>query len=205
MRAWRSSSPRPSSGTPKSAPNWPSTSSPSSRRPSTRSRACLRQVEFFETQVKPSTQERQDRLRLGRCPAVRDGPRAVPMCLKDDFDLTLQPAIGTMPTITEIGMAALLPKANESAKVVAVGGGKLGSGGRRHGHQGPQGPGRLPEGPRRRAGLRRQARRPAAQALEEGQGRHPERPAGPGHLAGDRRIGREGQHPASPAVRWTAC
>jgi hypothetical protein len=30
-----------------------------------------------------------------------------------------------MPTITEIGMAALLPKANESAKVVSVGGGKL--------------------------------------------------------------------------------
>src|SRR5260370_23942108 len=30
-----------------------------------------------------------------------------------------------MPTITEIGMAALLPKAHGSAKVVAVGGGKL--------------------------------------------------------------------------------
>ena len=46
--------------------------------------------------------------------------------LKDDFNLELQPAIGTMPTITEIGMAALLPKAHESAKVVAVGGGKGG-------------------------------------------------------------------------------
>ena len=45
--------------------------------------------------------------------------------LQDDFDLTLQPALGTIPTITEIGMAALLPKAGESAKVVAVGGGKL--------------------------------------------------------------------------------
>jgi hypothetical protein len=45
--------------------------------------------------------------------------------LKDDFDLTIQPAIGTIPTITEIGMAALLPKANESLKVVAIGGGKL--------------------------------------------------------------------------------
>ena len=30
-----------------------------------------------------------------------------------------------MPTITEIGMAALLPEAHESAKVVSVGGGKL--------------------------------------------------------------------------------
>ena len=45
--------------------------------------------------------------------------------LKDDFDLTLQPAIATMPTITEIGMASLLPKANQSAKVVSVGNGKL--------------------------------------------------------------------------------
>src|SRR5205814_9143526 len=45
--------------------------------------------------------------------------------LKDDFDLTIQPALGTIPTITEIGMAALLPKAHESTKVVAVGGGKL--------------------------------------------------------------------------------
>ena len=45
--------------------------------------------------------------------------------LKDDFELEIQPAIGTIPTITEIGMAALLPKANESAKVVSLGGGKL--------------------------------------------------------------------------------
>ncbi len=46
--------------------------------------------------------------------------------LKDDFELSLQPALGTIPTITEIGMAALLPRANQSAKVVPVGGGKLG-------------------------------------------------------------------------------
>ena len=80
-----------------------------------------------------------------------------------------------------------------------MGGGKLGAGDRRHGHQGPQGPGRLPEGPRRRAGLRRQARRPAAQADEEGQGRHPERPTGPDHLAGDRRTLRGRQHRPGPA------
>ena len=49
----------------------------------------------------------------------------MPACSKDDFELSLQPAIGTVPTITEIGMAALLPRADESAKVVAVGGGKL--------------------------------------------------------------------------------
>ncbi len=46
--------------------------------------------------------------------------------LKDDFKLELSSAIATMPTITEIGMASLLPKAHESSKVVAVGGGKLG-------------------------------------------------------------------------------
>jgi hypothetical protein len=45
--------------------------------------------------------------------------------VKDDFELEIQPAISMMPTITEIGMAALLPKAHESGKVVAVGGGKL--------------------------------------------------------------------------------
>jgi hypothetical protein len=45
--------------------------------------------------------------------------------LKHDFELELQPAIGSIPTITEIGMATLLPKADASAKVVALGGGKL--------------------------------------------------------------------------------
>ena len=41
--------------------------------------------------------------------------------LKDDFKLELSSAIATMPTITEIDMASLLPKAHESSKVVAVG------------------------------------------------------------------------------------
>src|SRR5205814_490037 len=45
--------------------------------------------------------------------------------LKVDFELSIQPALGTIPTITEIGMAALLPKANEAPKVVSMGGGKL--------------------------------------------------------------------------------
>ena len=111
----------------------------------------LRQRDVFEKQVKPQLGRGQGRLRLGGCPAVRDGPGTVHGCSRTTSSWTLQPALGTMPTITEIGMAALLPKAHESAKVVAVGGGKLGAGDRRHGHQGPQGPGRLPEGPRRRA------------------------------------------------------
>lgn len=51
--------------------------------------------------------------------------RELTRLLADDFTIDLSPAIGTMPTITEIGMACLLPKAHESAKIVSIGGGKL--------------------------------------------------------------------------------
>ena len=84
----------------------------------------LRQRDIFEKQVKPLLGEGKvayvwvDALRF-------EMARELCRLLKDDFKLEIQPAIGTMPTITEIGMAALLPKAHESAKVVAVGGGKL--------------------------------------------------------------------------------
>ena len=84
----------------------------------------LRQRDVFEKQVKPRLGEGKvayvwvDALRF-------EMARELCRLLKDDFTLEVQPAIGTMPTITEIGMAALLPKAHESAKVVAVGGGKL--------------------------------------------------------------------------------
>jgi hypothetical protein len=85
----------------------------------------LRQRDFFETHVKPKLGEGKvayvwvDALRF-------EMARELCRLLKDDFALAVHPAIGTIPTITEIGMAALLPKAHESAKVVAVGGGKLG-------------------------------------------------------------------------------
>ncbi|MBS1828811.1 MAG: PglZ domain-containing protein [Acidobacteria bacterium] len=84
----------------------------------------LQQREIFEKQVKPLLGDGKvayvwvDALRF-------EMARELSRLLKDDFDLTLQAAVGTIPTITEIGMAALLPKANESAKVVAVGGGKV--------------------------------------------------------------------------------
>ena len=84
----------------------------------------LRQRDIFEKQVKPLLGEGKvayvwvDALRF-------EMARELCRLLKDDFELEIQPAIGTIPTITEIGMAALLPKADESAKVVAVGGGKL--------------------------------------------------------------------------------
>ena len=85
----------------------------------------LRQRDFFQTQVRPKLDGGKvayvwvDALRF-------EMARELCRLLKDDFELTLQPAIGTLPTITEIGMAALLPKAHEGAKVVSVGSGKLG-------------------------------------------------------------------------------
>jgi hypothetical protein len=85
----------------------------------------LRQRDFFEAQVKPRLGDGKvaylwvDALRF-------EMARELARLLEDDFDLAIQPALGTVPTITEIGMAALLPGAKESAKVVAVGGGKLG-------------------------------------------------------------------------------
>src|SRR5207244_11716594 len=85
----------------------------------------LRQRDIFEKQVKPHLGE--GKLAYVWVDAMRfEMARELCRLLKDDFDLTVQPAIGTTPTITEIGMAALLPKANESAKVVSVGNGKLG-------------------------------------------------------------------------------
>jgi hypothetical protein len=85
----------------------------------------LRQRDFFETRVKPKLGE--GKLAYLWVDALRfEMARELGRLLTDDFDIAIQPALGTIPTITEIGMAALLPKANESLKVVTVGGGKLG-------------------------------------------------------------------------------
>ncbi|GIX04290.1 MAG: PglZ domain-containing protein [Planctomycetaceae bacterium] len=85
----------------------------------------LRQRDIFEKQVKPRLGEGKvgyiwvDALRF-------EMGRELARLLQDDFEPQLQPALGTIPTITEIGMAALLPKAHESIRVVRVGDGKLG-------------------------------------------------------------------------------
>ncbi len=85
----------------------------------------LRQVQVFESQVRPRLGEGKvayvwvDALRFEMARELAD-------VLKADFDLTIRPALGTAPTITEIGMAALLPRADQGAKVVPVGNGKLG-------------------------------------------------------------------------------
>jgi PglZ domain len=85
----------------------------------------LQQRDFFETQVKPRLGD--GKIAYVWVDALRfEMARELCPLLKDDFDLAIQPGLGTIPTITEIGMAALLPKANQSPKLVAVGGGKLG-------------------------------------------------------------------------------
>ena len=83
-----------------------------------------RQVDLFDTEVQAKLQEGKtayvwvDALRF-------EMARELMEVLKEDFDINLEPAIATMPTITEIGMASLLPKAGQSARVVSVGNGKL--------------------------------------------------------------------------------
>ena len=83
-----------------------------------------RQRDTFEKQVKPLLDEGKvayvwvDALRF-------EMARELCRVLSEDFKLEIRPAIGEIPTITEIGMAALLPKADGSPKVVSVGGGKL--------------------------------------------------------------------------------
>lgn len=83
-----------------------------------------RQVDVFCTQVKPKLDE--GKIAYVWVDALRfEMARALCEILKEDFDLSIEPAIATIPTITEIGMAALLPRADQSAKVVTVGGGRL--------------------------------------------------------------------------------
>jgi len=53
---------------------------------------------------------------------ARDLARA----LEGDYEVVISPALATVPTITEIGMAALMPGAEFGAKVVEVSDGKLG-------------------------------------------------------------------------------
>jgi hypothetical protein len=53
---------------------------------------------------------------------ARDLTRA----LEGDYEVLISPTLDTVPTITEIGIAALMPGAESGAKVVEVSDGKLG-------------------------------------------------------------------------------
>ncbi len=82
-----------------------------------------RQADVFGSQVKPRMEEKTAYLWVD---ALRfEMARELCEVLRGDFQIEIGPALGAIPTITEIGMAALLPKASDG-KLVSVGGGKLG-------------------------------------------------------------------------------
>lgn len=85
------------------------------------------QVETFTTQIKPALA--QGKIAYIWTDALRfEMARELAQSLGDEFDVQVQAALGTAPTITEIGMAALLPNADAepTASIVSVGNGKLG-------------------------------------------------------------------------------
>ena len=74
-----------------------------------------RQRDIFEKEVKPRL--RDSKVAYVWVDALRfEMARELAQLLKDDFELTVQAVLGTIPTITEIGMAALLPRASASLK-----------------------------------------------------------------------------------------
>ncbi len=84
-----------------------------------------RQREIFEKKVKPRLAEGKtayiwvDALRF-------EMARELVRILRGEFDVQLEPTIGTVPTITEIGMAALLPNAHSgTTQIVPVGESRL--------------------------------------------------------------------------------
>jgi hypothetical protein len=85
----------------------------------------LRQTEVFSQQVKPKLAE--VKIAYVWVDALRyEMARELAQTLIEDYDVILQPALATVPTITEIGMAAFLPGAEKSVTVVAAGDSKLG-------------------------------------------------------------------------------
>ena len=87
-------------------------------------KSVARQRDVFERHVKPSLGEKKtaymwvDALRF-------EMGRELARLLNEDFEVDLQPTLAAVPTVTEIGMAALLPGAQGVAKVVTAGSGKL--------------------------------------------------------------------------------
>jgi hypothetical protein len=85
----------------------------------------LRQDEVFRRQVRQRATEGKiayllvDALRYEMGQELLEG-------LGDGFDIMLRPAIGQLPTITEVGMAALMPEADEGMELVDVGAGRVG-------------------------------------------------------------------------------
>lgn len=84
----------------------------------------LRQVEVFEKKVKPRLAD--GKLAYVLVDALRyEMGRELIQSMSAEFDVEFEPALATVPTITEIGMAALLPDAHRSPAVVLVAESKL--------------------------------------------------------------------------------
>jgi hypothetical protein len=87
-------------------------------------KSVVRQREVFERYVKPSLGN--GKIAYVWVDALRfEMGRELARLLKEDFEVELDVALAAVPTVTELGMAALLPGAHDDAKVVIAGGGKL--------------------------------------------------------------------------------
>lgn len=84
----------------------------------------LRQTEIFRSRVQEFVGKKKiayiwvDALRF-------EMARDLMQALTDEFEVNLEAALAAVPTITEIGMAALLPEADKNAVIVASGDSKL--------------------------------------------------------------------------------
>ena len=89
------------------------------------------QRDVFRKKVRPHISESKtayilvDALRYERGLELIDG-------LKEGFDVRIVPGIAQLPTITEVGMAALLPNADMGMELVDIGSGRVGEIGRAH-------------------------------------------------------------------------
>ena len=84
----------------------------------------IRQRDTFDKYVKPALGK--EKVAYVWVDALRfEMGRELARLLGDDFEVKLQPALAAAPTITEIGMAALLPGAHETARVEQVRDGRL--------------------------------------------------------------------------------
>jgi PglZ domain len=84
----------------------------------------LRQTEIFEKKVKPKLSE--GKVAYVWVDALRyEMAYELTQALTVNADSEMEAALGTIPTITPIGMAALLPGAQTGTKVVSAGAGKL--------------------------------------------------------------------------------
>ncbi|MDA7645313.1 PglZ domain-containing protein [bacterium] len=82
-----------------------------------------RQVEVYDVLIQPRQEE--EKIAYLWVDALRfEMARELCEALGEDFKIEIEPAIANAPTITEIGMASLLPRASDG-KVVSVGNGRL--------------------------------------------------------------------------------